>query len=173
MCVLFEREWARSRPVGVQTGVGGLCWCDYLNLLFVFFIAFLISVSNSVYYFLKGRLKLDKKTNKKPRVNLSLDPETFSVLNDLAAELNISNSALVNQVLSDSIPHMKALVEALKAAKSKTGGMGIKSLFQVAHQAYSDTFNTCLDVVYPENEPNAEVKSGRKRQRKLKKPLEE
>lgn len=100
---------------------------------------------------------------------ISLEPETYTVLTDLASELNLSNSALVNQVLSDSIPHMKALVEALKTAKTKTGGMGIKSLLEVAHNAYSDTFHTCLDVVYPENTP--EVKPGRKRQKKLKRPL--
>jgi hypothetical protein len=114
---------------------------------------------------------LDKKINKKPRINISLEPETYAVLTDLALELNLSNSALINQVLSDSIPHMKALVEALKVAKTKTGGMGIKSLLEVAHEAYSDTFHACLDVVYPENQPNEEVKPGRKRQRKLKKPL--
>lgn len=102
---------------------------------------------------------------------ISLEPETYAVLTDLASELNLSNSALVNQVLSDSIPHMRALVEALKTAKTKTGGMGIKSLLEVAHEAYSDTFHTCLDVVYPENTPNEGVKPGRKRQKKLKRSL--
>ena len=115
---------------------------------------------------------MKSKLNKKPRLITSLEPETFSVLNDLAIELNISTSALVNQVLSDSVPHMKALVESLIVAKTQSSAFGMKSLFEVAHNAYSDTFHSCLDVVFPENKSEEEIKSGRSRKRKLKKPLE-
>lgn len=108
--------------------------------------------------------------NKKPRMMISLEPETYAVLTELASELNLSNSALVNQVLGDSVPYMLELVNALKSAKVQSKG-SIKTLLEIAHDAYSDVFHSCLDTAKESTEKPEEVKSGRKRQRKIRKPI--
>lgn len=105
-------------------------------------------------------------SKRKPRINLSCDPDTFLILSELAESLNVSNSALVNQILSDSKPYMIELAKAINEAKLQSGG-NVKTIIEIAHKAYSDTLNLCLN---PDEETQPEKQkpaSGRNRLRKI------
>lgn len=104
---------------------------------------------------------------RKPRINVSCDPDTFLIVGELSEALNVSNSALVNQILSDSKPYMRDLAKAINEAKAQSGG-NVKTIIEIAHKAYSDALNVCLN---PEEETQPEKpKDGRSRLRKIRKP---
>ena len=109
---------------------------------------------------------------RKPRINVSCDSDTFLILSELAEALNVSNSALVNQILSDSKPYMQDLTKVLNSAKAQSGG-NVKTIIEIAHKAYSDTLNLCLNPdegtqeIHPEKQKTG---SGRSRLRKIIKP---
>lgn len=87
---------------------------------------------------------MSKEKRISKRLQITLSPESYHALSDFKDETGESISGLIDNIIRESIPSLRALVEAHKRIKSGNES-GVTKVKEVLHRASEELSQAILD----------------------------
>lgn len=85
------------------------------------------------------------------RVSLSLAPEVYDALTEVAHLMGISRSALVNEMLSEGLPSLAEFVKQVKGVQGSDAAMRLRGASAAAIRQQLNSLRDAVDDIDPDS----------------------